>query len=55
MLDKSTNKMSWENYLFDDYHWKSGITTWVLALRISGETVEKDEFECRVPTRTPFF
>jgi hypothetical protein len=36
MLDKSTNKMSWENYLFDDYHWKSGITTWVLALRTSG-------------------
>jgi hypothetical protein len=35
MLDKSTNKMSWENYLFDDYHWKSGITTWVLALRTS--------------------
>ena len=22
---------------------------------ITGETVEKDEFECRIPTRTPFF
>jgi hypothetical protein len=25
-----------ENYLFEDYHWKSGIPIWILALRTSG-------------------
>jgi hypothetical protein len=54
-VDKSIDKEPCENYLFEDYRLKSGITIWILTLKSSGETVEKDEFECRVLTRTPFF
>jgi len=25
-----------ENYLFEDYYWKSGIRNWILALALSG-------------------
>ncbi len=33
MLNKSINKMPCENYLLKDYHLKSGITIWFLALK----------------------
>jgi len=31
----SIPKMNCENYLFEDYRWKSGIPIWILALMIS--------------------
>jgi hypothetical protein len=36
MLNKSINRTPCENYLFEDYGLKSGITTWILGLRTSG-------------------
>jgi len=39
----------------EDFHLKHGMDKVYRSLKSSGETVEKDEFECRVLTRTPFF
>ena len=33
---KESNKKSCENYLFEDYRWKSGIPIRILALMTSG-------------------
>jgi hypothetical protein len=44
-----------ENYFIEGCYLKSGIKIRTPNLMSSGETVEKDEFECRVPPRTPFF
>ena len=38
MLNRSSNKMPCENYLFEDYRSKSGIRSWILALAISGRS-----------------
>jgi hypothetical protein len=38
-----------------DYHLKEHIEGQNSKITSTGETVEKDEFECRVLTRTPFF
>jgi hypothetical protein len=35
-LNKSINKKACENYLFEDYHFKSGMEIWILALMTSG-------------------
>jgi len=37
-LNKSIDKMSCENYLFKDYHWKYSMTIWNLDLLTSGRT-----------------
>jgi hypothetical protein len=39
MLRLSNKKQSCENYLFEDYRWKSGITIWILTLKSSGSNV----------------
>jgi hypothetical protein len=31
-------KWDCENYLFEDYHWKSGIPIWILDLRTTGRS-----------------
>jgi len=37
----SIEKQDRENYLFEDYCLKSGITIWILALMISGSYLQK--------------
>jgi hypothetical protein len=42
MWEKSSKKLFYENYLFQDYRLKSGIAIWILGLMISGRTVQGD-------------
>ena len=44
-LKKSINKNACENYLFEDYHWKSGKTTLIINLKSSGRTKRNFPFE----------
>jgi len=43
MLGKSINEMRSEDYLFEDYHWKSGISIWVLDLLTSACYIVVDD------------
>jgi hypothetical protein len=46
MLNSSIEKRDCENYLFADYHLKSGITVWILTLKISGSNVASWTLVC---------
>ena len=53
ILRLSNKEQTCENYLFEDYRLKSGMTIWILALMTSGETVEKPYF-CHFSYQTFF-
>jgi len=41
-FNKSIKKSLLENYLFEDYQWKSGIPVWNLILKTSGRSPQDE-------------